>query len=518
MRLAEQTVAGDRHAPVSRGVAILDLDLSAKNDAQLQAHGLPPTWRALWVELTAEGVEVEILNPGRRAVEAGDLGLRPGRFGTLVLHVDNFLPPLLAEGLERLKRESPGIEVLACGYLATVEPVLLLDRLGAVDAVVRGPLESVLPALSRVLSGEGEVSSLPNYLSRKAGPAAGDYRKPWLLSGETGDGYLRVSPELLARHGLQGGIGILQGSAGCPCRCAFCRTGSFYRAYSRNPYSLRPIGDLLREIEHLARHCGVRHFKLYDNNFLGTPRLAPRRAAELAAGLRGLDLPLSFELHCRTEAVLPEVLDTLVPAGLRHLAMGIESMSVSQLARFEKGESVEQHRRAAGLVAARGIRAQGYSILADPLVTREELAESLAGLRELADSILILVHERMILYATAPYSARHRGAIRGVVPLPSSLGTVLQYELQDPWCQRYFAQVEEASQRFKRALADFHAERLAGLDGTGLHRFVQAGTRLRLELMQRVVECGTPTLERVERWLADAVDRIPAIAGSLPPH
>lgn len=489
------------------GVAVLDLDLSAKNDAQLQEHGLPPAWRALAHRLRRAGVDVSFLNPGRSAVDEGVPRLAGGPFRILLLHLDNFLPPRLAAALGRLKAETPGLGIVACGYLATVEPAALLDRLPAVDAVVRGPLEAVLPGLARTLGEGGDLSRIPNYLPRAAvsEPGGLEYRKPVIDPGSLGD----ADPETAA--GLfPAGVGILQGSSGCPCRCAFCRTGSFYRAYSRNPYALRAVGDLLREIEHLARQ-GIRHFKLYDNNFLGTPRLAPRRARELADGLRTLGLPLTFELHCRTDAVSAEVLEPLCSAGLLHLALGIESMAPSQLARFEKGETVEHHRQAARLVAGFGLLAQGYSILTDPLVTRSELAQSLAGLLELSDRILILIHERMILYRTSPYWARHGDALPGARTIPSSLDTVVDYELRDPWCRRWFPLAEEASQRFKRTLAGVLEQRLPRLTGPGLHRFVKAGTRLRLELLQRIVACDEPRPGEVQGWLAEAEGRIPEV-------
>jgi len=494
-------------APVS-GVAILDLDLSAKNGAQLQHHGLPPIWRNLWQHLCRAGCTVDFLHPGRHAVGRGVQGLPARRFQKLIVHVDNFLPPHLDAALGKLKAAMPDLEILACGYLATVEPAVLLERLPAVDAVVRGPLEATLIPLARALSGRGTLSSFPGYQQRATSNTTSSWEtsKRPVIAGED----LGMNNPGSIEGLFPAGVGIVQGSAGCPYQCAFCRTGSFYRAYSRNPYALRPLDSLAQEIGDLA-HRGLRHFKLYDNNFLGTPELARRRARDFAAALSTLGRPITFELHCRTDAVTAEVLEPLCEAGLRHLALGLESMAPTQLARFQKRATVEDHHRAVGLVAAFGLLAQGYTILTDPLVTREELAQSLAGLMELSDHILILIHDRMILYRTSPYYLRHRHDLLGAKSLPSSLHTVVDYELRDPWCRAWFPLVQEASQRFKQALLDFQRRELPELSGVGLHRFIKAGTRIRLGLLQRLVACDEPVPNQAEAWLAAAEQRIPSI-------
>ena len=49
------------------------------------------------------------------------------------------------------------------------------------------------------------------------------------------------------------------------------------------------------------------------------------------------------------------------------------------------------------------ILTQGYAILFDPLVNKNEILESLEGLYELSEKCLIVLHDKMILYRSTDY-------------------------------------------------------------------------------------------------------------------
>ena len=491
-------------------VAVVDLDLNARNSERVEVYGFPPVWRALANRLGADGIRLRLFDPGLSGVEETVEELRQGRFGIVVLHLDNFLPGFVAPFLDRTKEQIPKVLTLACGYLPTVKPSEVLDRIPSLDGLLRGPLEAALPALAEIAVDEGIPPHLPSFLGRNdtsTGPCV-----PTRLSLQGLGPQCRQAPGEALEIGLSAGVGNIQASTGCVYRCAFCRTSTFYRAHSLNPYSLRRCDDVVEEIEDLSRRFGVRHFKFCDNNFLGTPKLAARRARELAEGLRERGLSITFELHCRSESLTEEVLDLLCPVGLRHLAIGVESMSPSQLARLEKEETVEDHWHAGRQLAKRGLMAQCYTILADPLASREELAQSLSGLRGLGSLLLVLIHERMTLYEETPYYRRHRKRIRRTRNPPAALGTVVGYHFEDPWLHDHFELLEQASTAFKGTLADDCRKYLGAAGARSLHTFVKEGTLLRLELLSRIVETDRPRPDRIEAWRREMEERIPGLA------
>lgn len=484
-------------------LVIVDIDLSAKNDAQLDGHGLPPVWRGLWTRLCQAGREPTFVHLQRGPTLDLVAQLAGRDPALLLLHLDNYLPVGLSDALATLDRAT---RVLACGYLPTVRPSELLDALPTLAGALRGPLEEVLPALAALLASGADPLEAPNAVVRGR-PVASYAAVQGDLGVPDGDG---VRAESLRQLSFNGGVGVLQGSMGCPGRCAFCRTSAFHRAFASRPYTVRAVDDVVDEIEHLHRRCGLRHFKFFDANFLGTPVLAPRRAQALAAALRGRGLAITFELHGRSDAISDAVLQALAPVGLRHVAFGVESMSPSQLSRYQKGETVEDHLRATRALAERGLLGQAYTILADPLVTRDELRESLAGLVQINQRALVLIHERMILYRDTPYFAQHGAALRGARPLASSLGTVVDYELSDDWVRGALPVLHEASRAFVSALAA--RERVQPKAGVALHGWVRRATALRLDLLRRIADDDAPAPTRARAWLDEVIARIDAPA------
>lgn len=111
-------------------------------------------------------------------------------------------------------------------------------------------------------------------------------------------------------------------SLGCPYKCAFCCINA---PFASNRYRMRDPVDVVEEIVMLADKHGVRTFKIIDEMFV----LNERHYSEIAEGIIGSGIggDLNIWAYARVDTVKPENLARLRKAGIRWLALGIESGS-----------------------------------------------------------------------------------------------------------------------------------------------------------------------------------------------
>lgn len=112
-------------------------------------------------------------------------------------------------------------------------------------------------------------------------------------------------------------------SLGCPYRCSFCCINAPFGA--KPTYRLRNPMAVVDEIEHLFFHYGVRTFKITDEMFV--LKEAHYRAICEELILRGLGQHINIWAYARVDTVKPETMALLYGAGIRWLALGIESGS-----------------------------------------------------------------------------------------------------------------------------------------------------------------------------------------------
>jgi len=109
---------------------------------------------------------------------------------------------------------------------------------------------------------------------------------------------------------------------GCPYRCSFCCINA---PFGVNRYRMRKPAAVVAEVDLLYRTYGVRTFKIIDEMFV----LNDRHVVEICDGLidLGYSDELNFWAYARVDTVKPAMLAKLRKAGIRWLALGIESGS-----------------------------------------------------------------------------------------------------------------------------------------------------------------------------------------------
>jgi len=113
-------------------------------------------------------------------------------------------------------------------------------------------------------------------------------------------------------------------SLGCPYKCAFCCINA---PFASNRYRMRDPADVVAEMRMLFERYGVTTFKIVDEMFV----LNEKHYTEIASRLLDLapvkDGLFNIWAYARVDTVKPDKLALLRRAGIRWLALGVESGS-----------------------------------------------------------------------------------------------------------------------------------------------------------------------------------------------
>lgn len=167
-------------------------------------------------------------------------------------------------------------------------------------------------------------------------------------------------------------------SLGCPFKCSFCCINA---PFGGPGYRTRRPGDVVAEVAMLHDRYGVRTFKIIDEMFV----LKPSHYLPVCEGLA--ELPFADELniwaYARVDTVRHDTLALLRRAGVRWLALGIESGSAHVRDGAEKSLGDEDILGTVRAVQAAGINVIGNFIFGLPDDTLQTMRGTLDLAREL---------------------------------------------------------------------------------------------------------------------------------------
>lgn len=299
------------------------------------------------------------------------------------------------------------VAFLAGGPLATFlgKSLLANPNWGFVDALVRG---------------EGDVP-LVRYV--EAFWDHKDYSRVPSLSWRTPDGTIIDNPigepvpelDMLPEPArdqfeLNGGrlpYIRLATTRGCSARCTFCNAP--HAGNKINPGKLwraRSPENIVNEIERIYRKYNFNTFDFVDSTFEdpGGAPFAKRRIAEIAQGIIDRDLKVFYNCCMQAKNWKEEdrpLLDLLYRSGLEKVLIGIESGSQIGLDRWKKKSTVQDNKRAIGLLREAGIYVAFGFIAYHPWSSFEEIRENNSFLREYMGHNLRRYTVRLELYPGA---------------------------------------------------------------------------------------------------------------------
>ncbi|MCD8032149.1 MAG: radical SAM protein [Bacteroides sp.] len=192
----------------------------------------------------------------------------------------------------------------------------------------------------------------------------------------------------------RGGEVYIEGSRGCAyCACSICECRLFLGSTcSTHKWRDRPVGSVLDELELLASQ-GIEVVTFSDEDFLGTHSAGLARAIEFSEEMLRRGIHIRFRINARVRALCNrndtpemaayrrEVLVRLRQAGLTKVFLGFESGSQSQIDRYRKGFRLEEFLTAKSMLTGLNIDFELGFICLDPLMSMEELKESLEFIR-----------------------------------------------------------------------------------------------------------------------------------------
>ena len=167
-------------------------------------------------------------------------------------------------------------------------------------------------------------------------------------------------------------------SLGCPYKCAFCCINA---PFGKPNYRMRSAQAVVGEIEHLYRAYGVRTFKIIDELFVLNDRHVRGICEALVA--RGFADELNIWAYARPDTVRPEQLALLRRAGIRWLALGIESGSKRVRDEADKSLKSDDIRGIVEQIQKAGIHVIGNYIFGLPEDDFESMRETLELAKEL---------------------------------------------------------------------------------------------------------------------------------------
>ena len=122
----------------------------------------------------------------------------------------------------------------------------------------------------------------------------------------------------------------IQATRGCNYHCDFCEVPVVYNG----AYRMRPIEDIVREIEEQKRITGNNQFQFIDDQLTGKHTFA----RELFKALRPLDITWSCLWTLNTNHD-EELLDLAIQAGCQHVNIGMESINQDNLNEIHKKQN-----------------------------------------------------------------------------------------------------------------------------------------------------------------------------------
>lgn len=157
---------------------------------------------------------------------------------------------------------------------------------------------------------------------------------------------------------------------GCVASCAFCNTPQIHGTSIRGWSTERVVAELRK----LQQVHGIREVSFVDDVFTNRPG-GPRKLCNMMLEA-GLDL--TWYCNVRADQVTHKMARAMADAGCHQVFLGFESGCDDMLLRINKGETVKDLERGAGLLKDAGINLSVGFIVGLPGETQETVNKSIA--------------------------------------------------------------------------------------------------------------------------------------------
>jgi radical SAM superfamily enzyme YgiQ (UPF0313 family) len=348
--------------------------LISANTADINMPTLPLGLVSVATAIKAVGHEVEVLDllsqqKPHALVPAAIEKMRPEVIGIAVRNIDDqcmentkFLLQEVKDVVALCRSNSRALIILGgAGY--SIFPESVLSYLGA-DAGIQGEGEEAFPTLLDKLQKGARLADIPGIYLPGRGLQGERLFTRNLDSIPFPDEHFWTIPSTAGNDILI----PLQTRRGCALGCNYCSTATIEGTALRKRSPKKVVEGLCR---HAA--AGFKRFYFTDNTF----NMPPSYALDLCRRITEKKLDITWVCIIYPGHIEEDLVKAMAEAGCREVSLGFESGSERILAIMNKKYTLEDVRRAAGLLAIYKIKQMGFLLLGGPGETRETVEESL---------------------------------------------------------------------------------------------------------------------------------------------
>ena len=182
---------------------------------------------------------------------------------------------------------------------------------------------------------------------------------------------------LLDNYGSEG-YGHIVTSRGCPFSCRFCSSSVLWRQVR-----YKSAKRIIKEMRYIEKNFNPDCFTIWDETFVITKK-------RLSDFCKNYDLSTSWRCDTRADTLDNERIKMMKDANCIQVSMGIESGSNEVLKYINKGETIEDYKKASEVLNKNGVQWKAYCIIGFPIETKEDMLETIRFTKSLKPTRITL--------------------------------------------------------------------------------------------------------------------------------
>lgn len=305
----------------------------------------------------------------------------------------------ISDVIARFRPDIVGITVMTAKYASAIKVSEIAKGIGdsQIKVIWGGPHPTICAkevigeaSVDFAVSGEGEETFMELLAGLQAG--ADDFEGIKGLAHKKGGVTQVNAPRELAQdldvfsfpdrkamvfpeRYFTGSFGNMVTSRGCPFLCGYCSAKSIWSRKSR----FRSIDSVFLEIRAIRSEFGTKNFYFWDDSFT----VNRKRTVEICNKMIAEQLNISWGCTTRVDLLDEELLHLMKKAGCDYISIGIESGSERILKLIEKNITVQQIRKAAGMLKQSGIPFEAFFMVGFPDETAEDIEDTFSLMKQM---------------------------------------------------------------------------------------------------------------------------------------
>ena len=261
----------------------------------------------------------------------------------------------------------PNATIFFGGPQATAVSEDLLNEFPHINFVCIGESEVTVSHLIQFMKGDIEFPEIPSVIFRKTSTELVRTKQAELIP--IGDLVNINYDSLIDKYQLinENALLCIEGGRGCPYRCIFCSTSTFW---SRK-FRIRPTEKLRNEIRELKQKCGIQKISIIHDLFT-CDRKKLREFCEMIN-----EENVEWACSSRVDVLNEEDILLMKESGCKEIFFGIESGSLYIQEKIGKGLDLDVADKIIACAIDNGINPTASFVIGFPFETPDDIEESL---------------------------------------------------------------------------------------------------------------------------------------------